>query len=97
MDSLKSHIKSKGVSSNVTVNQRKLIDTMLARYAGDYATFRELIQNADDAHSKTFTFSFKDVQKLGGSEIKMSEIQVTNDGKIFRNQDWDRLRSYTIR
>eukprot|EP00466_Bigelowiella_natans_P013288 jgi/Bigna1/88571/estExt_fgenesh1_pg.C_340042 len=75
MDSLKSHIKSKGVSSNVTVNQRKLIDTMLARYAGDYATFRELIQNADDAHSKTFTFSFKDVQKLGGSEIKMSEIQ----------------------
>ncbi len=33
----------------VTVNQRALIDKILARYSSDFTVFRELIQNANDA------------------------------------------------
>ncbi|SNX84781.1 uncharacterized protein MEPE_03490 [Melanopsichium pennsylvanicum] len=33
----------------ITVNQRALIDKILARYAAEFTVFRELLQNADDA------------------------------------------------
>ncbi len=32
-----------------TVNQRQLVDKMLARYAAKFGALRELLQNADDA------------------------------------------------
>ncbi|KAI9024779.1 hypothetical protein DFJ74DRAFT_666285 [Hyaloraphidium curvatum] len=35
--------------NEVSVNQRALIDKILARYSSDYTVFRELIQNANDA------------------------------------------------
>jgi hypothetical protein len=35
--------------NEVTVNQRALIDKILARYSSDFTVFRELIQNANDA------------------------------------------------
>ncbi len=38
-----------GVEQRVEVNQRALVDKLLARYKGDFTVFRELIQNADDA------------------------------------------------
>jgi hypothetical protein len=31
------------------VNQRALIDKVLARYSGEHSVFRELLQNSDDA------------------------------------------------
>jgi hypothetical protein len=40
---------SQGIERRVEVNQRALVDKLLARYKGEFTVFRELIQNADDA------------------------------------------------
>lgn len=40
-----------GYEEAVEVNQRGLIEKILARYSGDYTVFRELLQNADDAQA----------------------------------------------
>ena len=44
-----------GVEDRVEVNQRMLIDKMLARYSSDFVVYRELIQNSDDAQATSFT------------------------------------------
>jgi hypothetical protein len=43
-----------GIDGHVKVNQRKLIDKILARYSSDFVVFRELMQNADDVRAKSF-------------------------------------------
>ncbi|KAF9650775.1 hypothetical protein BDM02DRAFT_3140374 [Thelephora ganbajun] len=50
---------SSGHDEAVEVNQRALIDKILARYSGEFAVFRELLQNSDDAHSKAVEIRFK--------------------------------------
>jgi len=42
----------------VEVNQRALIDKVLARYSGENTVFRELLQNADDASANSVEISF---------------------------------------
>eukprot|EP00158_Paraphelidium_tribonemae_P010002 Partr_v1_DN29026_c1_g3_i5_m58732 putative HATPase_c domain protein len=42
----------------VEVNQRHLIDKILARYSTEYTAFRELIQNANDAEAKSVEINF---------------------------------------
>lgn len=54
-DDLWSKIIREGVEDRVEVNQRMLIDKMLARYSSDFVVYRELIQNSDDAQSTSFT------------------------------------------
>ncbi|KAG6369267.1 hypothetical protein JVT61DRAFT_15512 [Boletus reticuloceps] len=49
----------------VKVDQRALIDKMLARYSGKFTVFRELLQNADDAGSDTVQICFKSVACQG--------------------------------
>ena len=44
-----------GVEVRVEVNQRMLIDKMLARYSSEFVAYRELIQNSDDAGATSFT------------------------------------------
>ncbi|CAF1463258.1 unnamed protein product [Adineta ricciae] len=46
---------NEGIEDRVEVNQRMLIDKMLARYSSDFVVYRELIQNSDDAQSTSFT------------------------------------------
>jgi len=46
---LRSAISNDGVDTRVEVNQRSLIDKILARYATPGAVYRELIQNSNDA------------------------------------------------
>ncbi|PWN41182.1 hypothetical protein IE81DRAFT_367653 [Ceraceosorus guamensis] len=48
-----------GEDEAVTVNQRALIDKILARYAAEFTIFRELIQNADDAGATTCELRFE--------------------------------------
>ncbi|CAF3497440.1 unnamed protein product [Adineta steineri] len=48
-------IVNEGVEDRVEVNQRMLIDKMLARYSSDFVVYRELIQNSDDAKATSFT------------------------------------------
>ena len=53
-----------GEDESVTVNQRALIDKILARYSGEFTVFRELLQNSDDAQATEVEIHFrsKDLQ-----------------------------------
>lgn len=48
-----------GYDESVEVNQRAIIDKVLARYSGEFTVFRELLQNSDDAQSKTVEIRFE--------------------------------------
>lgn len=48
-----------GHDESVEVNQRALIDKVLARYSGEFTVFRELLQNSDDAQSKSVEIHFE--------------------------------------
>jgi len=80
-----------GTESKVVVNVRQLVDKMLARYASEYVTFRELLQNADDAEANTVTIDFK--IPSGAREHVIEEISVTNDGRVFAEKDWNRINT----
>lgn len=41
------------------MNQRALIDKVLARYSGEFTVFRELLQNSDDAKAKEVEIRFE--------------------------------------
>ncbi|KAG8689809.1 hypothetical protein FRC09_012247, partial [Ceratobasidium sp. 395] len=47
-----------GRDETVEVNQRALIDKVLARYSGEFTVFRELLQNADDARATSAEIRF---------------------------------------
>lgn len=47
----------------VTVNQRHLIDKILARYSTDFTVFRELLQNSNDAGASKVEIILKQQQK----------------------------------
>ena len=55
-----------GHDESVEVNQRALIDKVLARYSGEFTVFRELLQNSDDAQSKTVEIRFQTQDFLDG-------------------------------
>jgi hypothetical protein len=48
-----------GHDESVEVNQRALIDKILARYSGEFTVFRELLQNSDDAQAKAVEIRFE--------------------------------------
>ena len=57
----------------VGVDQRHLIDKILARYATEYTLFRELCQNADDAKASKMTIEFTTESKVGVASTSSSE------------------------
>ncbi|KZT11459.1 uncharacterized protein LAESUDRAFT_720694 [Laetiporus sulphureus 93-53] len=61
-----------GHDESVEVNQRALIDKVLARYSGEFTVFRELLQNSDDAgaHAVEIHFETKEYinQKSGQTD-----------------------------
>lgn len=76
----------------VTVNQRALIEKILARYSGEYTLYREALQNADDAGASCVEIW------LGGTgegtvdlERPMMDVEIRNDGAAFTSLDWKRL------
>lgn len=92
----------------VTVNTRALIDKVLARYSGEWTTLRELIQNAADATATKVTIKFETIpsatmplpQDTTPSNLLKHTVQhhtlkrmiVTNNGQIFNENDWTRLK-----
>ncbi|KAM0793307.1 hypothetical protein ACM66B_000766 [Microbotryomycetes sp. NB124-2] len=103
-----------GNDEAVTVNQRALIDKVLARYSGSFTVFRELLQNADDASASTVEVHFRSqappTEPSGGNtdislpvhapdslpslkSTKLHSIVARNDGFVFRDEDWRRLRT----
>ena len=82
------------VDARVEVNQRALIDKILARYASAGAVYRELLQNSNDAGATTAELRFTTASSTESSSSSTIVAQVVyrNNGQAFRPQDWDRLR-----
>ncbi|SPO26201.1 uncharacterized protein UTRI_02477 [Ustilago trichophora] len=83
----------------ITVNQRALIDKILARYAAEFTVFRELLQNADDAGATHCELRFESQRSQAASSSSTATNDATlsnwvfrNDGKPFGKDDWSRLR-----
>ncbi|KAI7898765.1 uncharacterized protein BX663DRAFT_579996 [Cokeromyces recurvatus] len=85
-----------GVEEKVEVNQRHLIDKILARYSAEYVLYRELMQNADDASSSSVQIHFQssspDQTKPPNLLAKCNKIVFKNNGIAFRPEDWQRLK-----
>ncbi|CAG8589024.1 5426_t:CDS:10 [Diversispora eburnea] len=98
MDELRKQVLSNsGGEERVEVNQRHLIDKILARYSAEFVVFRELMQNADDAKASCVQIIFETSKgyNLMESNIfkdKCSRILFKNNGFAFRPEDWNRLK-----
>ncbi|CAF4953990.1 unnamed protein product, partial [Rotaria sp. Silwood1] len=99
-DALRLKALQSGFESRVEVNQRMLIDKMLARYSSDFVVCRELIQNSDDAKATSFHFEIicdDDNDELISLSEKnfhnktITEIRAINNGLIFNETDWKRV------
>ncbi|KAJ2913257.1 hypothetical protein MD484_g7175, partial [Candolleomyces efflorescens] len=66
--SLRDALWDSGHDETVEVNQRALIDKVLARYSGEFTVFRELLQNSDDARSEEVEIIFETQPAEGGKE-----------------------------
>lgn len=55
---------------------------ILSRYSAEFTVFRELLQNADDAAATLVTI-----------DINNAKVTITNNGKTFVEEDWNRLSS----
>lgn len=88
--------------SRVEVNQRALIDKILARYASPGAVYRELLQNSNDAEADTAELRFDtttattstsppDASSSGLTPL-VRQVVYRNNGMPFRPQDWSRLQ-----
>ncbi|KDQ06228.1 hypothetical protein BOTBODRAFT_39729 [Botryobasidium botryosum FD-172 SS1] len=93
----------------IKINQRALIDKVLARYSGEFIVFRELLQNADDGNAKHVKIHFKTKKYMARNESKeatgqlegqpeldtreVSQWTIQDDGKGFEEVDRDRLKS----
>ncbi|KAI9455535.1 hypothetical protein HD554DRAFT_273220 [Boletus coccyginus] len=80
----------------VEIDQRALVCKVLARYPGEFALFRELLQNADDAQSSNVEIHFKTAisrEADNGSLVPHNVIQWTfkNNGNVFTKEDRTRL------
>jgi hypothetical protein len=98
--SLRSDALRFGSRNAVKVNQRMLIDKMLARYSSDFVVFRELIQNADDAKATAIQLKISCITENRNSSSEndfhhstIEEICVINNGSLFTNVDWERVAS----
>lgn len=56
--SVRANVDDSGFSARVEVNQRALIDKILARYASAGAVYRELLQNSNDAEATNAEIHF---------------------------------------
>lgn len=92
------------VEEAVRVNQRALVDKILARYSTEYTLFREMIQNADDAaatkvqirfRSKGYSASTADstLAANGKQKGKFAGVSICNNGILFREEDFARIKS----
>lgn len=92
-DSIRSVILSEGSDSQVEVNQRALIDKILARYASANAVYRELLQNSNDAEATVAQIHFTTAPAPAPNGVSIvTQVVYRNNGLPFRPQDWTRLR-----
>ncbi|KAG0222294.1 hypothetical protein B0O80DRAFT_113406 [Mortierella sp. GBAus27b] len=98
LDALRSQALSYiGGEERVEVNQRHLIDKILARYSAEYVVYRELMQNSDDACSKGVEIVFEtaspnSAETAPNLNAKITRVLFKNNGMDFRPEDWNRLK-----
>ncbi|KAI4253124.1 MAG: hypothetical protein LQ352_003888 [Teloschistes flavicans] len=96
-----------GDEQAVTVNTRDLIDKVLSRYAREWTTLRELIQNAADAGATRVKIKIETTPSVKvptpqaddpATRLRhvmhnhtVSQWVIENDGQRFSSQDWSRL------
>lgn len=90
-------VANQATMRRVEVNQRALIDKILARYAAKHAVYRELLANSDDAGATEAQLLFRTSEDMcdGGSGKNKRFVETVvyrNNGKPFRPEDWDRLQ-----
>lgn len=73
----------------VDVNQRALIDKILARYCTDFSVYRELLQNSNDARATRSEIRFTTVQR--NDQKLVASVSYRNNGAPFSDGDWSRL------
>ena len=71
----------------VNVDQKQLMNKILARYATDFSTLRELLQNADDAAASQAHITLH-LHRDGSCD----KIVVWNNGQDFVEADWKRVQ-----
>jgi hypothetical protein len=86
-DKVRANVDKSSGEERVEVNQRALIDKILARYASAGAVYRELLQNSNDADAKVAKIKFTTDE----SNI-VTSVMYCNNGMPFRPQDWARLK-----
>ncbi|KAL6309180.1 hypothetical protein BKA93DRAFT_925530 [Sparassis latifolia] len=74
-----------GHDETVEVNQRALIDKVLARYSGEFTVFRELLQNSDDAGARAVEIHFETKDFLE-SKNEDAATEVSEDKTLARDQ-----------
>ena len=92
-------LRDTGIEERVEVNQRHLIDKILARYSAEFTVFRELLQNSNDAGAESVQIIFetnKDAKPrpslLWSSAANVKTITYRNNGRPFSEEDFARLR-----
>ncbi|CAB9498392.1 HATPase_c domain protein [Seminavis robusta] len=86
---VRAEVNESGADSRVEVNQRALIDKILARYASAGAVYRELLQNSNDADATNAEVHFT---TNGDMNQTVTQVMYRNNGWPFRDQDWARLK-----
>jgi hypothetical protein len=74
-----------GLRGEVEVDQRALVDKMLARYCTDGVVLRELLQNADDSGATQVEFHFKSPAGAGRSPGEPPLLTCCSFGPLTRN------------
>ncbi|KAJ3077827.1 hypothetical protein HK102_004940, partial [Quaeritorhiza haematococci] len=84
MEALKASIIAENiVEEQVTVNQRHLIDKILARYSAEFTVFRELLQNSNDAGATEVEIVFRTnaAQLLAADKQKREQERKQRESK----------------
>jgi hypothetical protein len=100
LQALKQQLLSSGTQEEkVQVNQRHLIDKILARYSAEFTIFRELLQNSNDAGASSVIIEFttnQDKKPLlsfpWSKPAIVDSIIYRNNGRPFSEEDFARLR-----
>lgn len=105
-DEVRASVDTDAQEERVEVNQRALIDKILARYASAGAVYRELLQNSNDAEATKAEVHFttetvaaassttngKSTPVVRTSRPIVKSVEYRNNGLPFRPQDWSRLK-----
>ncbi|KAF9484470.1 hypothetical protein BDN70DRAFT_910674 [Pholiota conissans] len=94
----KDQLWATGHDETVEVNQRALIDKVLARYSGEFTVFRELLQNSDDAQSEAVEIRFETQAYLTSkNKEQLSETKEITSGSSLPDLKTSHVHQWTFK